>query len=363
MRYASTVFGELPRTLAASGAASRARLARSPVHRSWRPFSLPCSWFLRFRDHAFGVGDEVRVSVHENRGWRARSRGCCRCRRVPCRPPDRAASPSRPRRRESTARCSRTRTGAGNHRAWAVCRLVATRARPASRRGGTPRRHARGDRIAGGGDEERGTVVSEAFAGPLVAFQQFGGDLVAHGQPAAATGLGIDHVDGTGLVVDVPDASLLTSRVRSPQQAMSMKNARDCHAHGDGDSNVPAARRNRAASRSVSRYGVGRGDPAFHWSESTYASGSWASRIHLPKSLMYENHERQPPGFASILWAIHRSTTPRSRRTAPCSRQCRSNERRTWTRVAPCLPMDALKRCTPPIRRRAGRRIRVPWVS
>ena len=65
--------------------------------------------------------------------------------------------------------------------------------------------HARGDRIAGGGDEERGTVVSEAFAGPLVAFQQFGGDLVAHGQPAAATGLGIDHVDGTGLVVDVPD--------------------------------------------------------------------------------------------------------------------------------------------------------------
>ena len=38
-----------------------------------------------------------------------------------------------------------------------------------------------------------------------------------------------------------------------------MKNARDCHAHGDGDSNVPAARRNRAASRSVSRYGVGRG--------------------------------------------------------------------------------------------------------
>ena len=30
-------------------------------------------------------------------------------------------------------------------------------------------------------------------------------DLVAHGQPAAATGLGIDHVDGTGLVVDVPD--------------------------------------------------------------------------------------------------------------------------------------------------------------
>ena len=31
-------------------------------------------------------------------------------------PPDRAASPSRPRRRESTARCSRTRTGAGNHR-------------------------------------------------------------------------------------------------------------------------------------------------------------------------------------------------------------------------------------------------------
>lgn len=141
-----------------------------------------------------------------------------------------------------------------------------------------------------------------------------------------------------------PTASLPTSRVRSPQQAMSMKNARDCHAHGDGDSNVPAARRNRAASRSVSRYGVGRGDPAFHWSESTYASGSWASRIHLPKSLMYENHERQPPGFASILWAIHRSTTPRSRRTAPCSRQCRSNERRTRTRVAPCLPMDALKR-------------------
>ena len=40
---------------------------------------------------------------------------------------------------------------------------------------------------------------------------------------------------------------------------------------------------------------------AFHWSESTYASGSWASRIHLPKSLMYENHERQPPGFASIV--------------------------------------------------------------
>lgn len=67
MRYASTVFGELPRTLGSQWCSfSRARLARSPVHRSQAVFlALPAVPPLA--THAFGRSDGVRVSVHENR--------------------------------------------------------------------------------------------------------------------------------------------------------------------------------------------------------------------------------------------------------------------------------------------------------
>ena len=193
-----------PAPWAASGAASRARLAR--VRFTGAGGRFPClAHGPPFPGPRVGVGDEVRVSVHEIGAGVHVVEGAVDAgvshvgRQIGQHRHHVHAVASPPldvREREPVPEIIGPGPFAG---LWPL--EPGPRPDAAEHHAG----HARGDRIAGGGDEERGTVVSEAFAGPLVAFQQFGGDLVAHGQPAAATGLGIDHVDGTGLVVDVPD--------------------------------------------------------------------------------------------------------------------------------------------------------------
>ena len=168
----------------------------------------------------------------------------------------------------SRVTCSRTRTGAGNHRL--------PRARPAASRRAAEHHagHARETGIAGGGDEERGTVVSEAF-----------GDRWSHSSSSAATFAHghLRRLESTTSMEralnDVPAASLLTSRCA----------ARSGHEHEER-ARLPRPRRRRLQrSRDplqqgglavVSRYGVGRGDR--HWSRAR----TRRDQSHLPKSLM-----------------------------------------------------------------------------
>jgi len=111
------------------------------------------------------------------------------------------------------------------------------------------------------------------------------------------------------------------SQVRSPQECMSAKNASPCHFHGESVPTSAAVWKNRVTSSCVSRYGCGRTERAFHWSESTYALSSPLMRSQRPKSLMYDIQFRLESGWADALEETHPSTVDRSKFAEPCSVQ------------------------------------------